>query len=227
MVAAQMMWTFTRRPELKVPVLGWGVFLQGVGFAVAGAGADACATYGQGSAGGVTLLYLGFTLFVGVAEGLLELIVCYWGLLYWNVDGQKGKGVGIFGGAMGLGAVFWTLVSLWLLTSASLATTLYCLGAIQFVMALPVAWAVRSGLLSHPPTQAEFDAWTGHEESEVAKEDDCPALEAALPGFVEALRTEWAAREPSAAPRVVAAPAEAPEKPPGFFGGLFSRGKGS
>ena len=56
-------------------------------------------------------------------------------------------------------------------TSASLATTLYCLGAIQFVMALPVAWAVRSGLLSHPPTQAEFDAWTGHEESEVAKED--------------------------------------------------------
>jgi hypothetical protein len=57
-----------------------------------------------------------------------------------NVDGQKGKGVGIFGGAMGLGAVFWTLVSLWLLTSASLATTLYCLGAIQFVMALPVAF---------------------------------------------------------------------------------------
>ena len=78
-------------------------------------------------------------------------------------------------GSLGLGAVFWTLVSLWLLTSASLATTLYCLGAIQFVMALPVAWAVRSGLLSHPPTQAEFDAWTGHdsahEESEVAKED--------------------------------------------------------
>ena len=57
-----------------------------------------------------------------------------------NVDGQKGKGVGIFGGAMGLGAVFWTLVSLWLTTSASLATTLYCLGAIQFVMALPVAF---------------------------------------------------------------------------------------
>ena len=48
--------------------------------------------------------------------------------------------MGIFGGAMGLGAVFWTLVSLWLLTSASLATTLYCLGAIQFVMALPVAF---------------------------------------------------------------------------------------
>ena len=88
-VAAQMMWTFKRRPELKVPVLGWGVFLQGVGFAVAGAGADACATYGQGSADGVVLLYLGFTLFVGVAEGLLELIVCYWGLLYWNVDGQN------------------------------------------------------------------------------------------------------------------------------------------
>ena len=173
LVAAQMMWTFKRRPELKVPVLGWGVFLQGVGFAVAGAGADACATYGRGSTGGVLLLYLGFTLFVGVAEGLLELIVCYWGLLYWNVDGQKGKGVGIFGGAMGLGAVFWTLVSLWLTTSASLATTLYCLGAIQFVMALPVAWAVRSGLLSHPPTQAEFDAWTGHAESdsEVTKED--------------------------------------------------------
>ena len=42
-VAAQMMWTFKRRPELKVPVLGLGVFLQGVGFAVAGAGADACA----------------------------------------------------------------------------------------------------------------------------------------------------------------------------------------
>ena len=56
---------------------------------------------------------------------------------------------------------------------------------------------------------------------------DCPALEAALPGFVEALRTEWAAREPSAAPRVVAAPAEAPEKPSNFFSGLFSRGKGS
>ena len=46
-VAAQMMWTFKRRPELKVPVLGLGVFLQGVGFAVAGAGADACATYGR------------------------------------------------------------------------------------------------------------------------------------------------------------------------------------
>jgi len=75
MVAAQMMWTFKRRPELKVPVLGWGVFLQGVGFVVAGAGADACAAYGQGSTGGVLLLYLGFTLFVGVAEGLLELIV--------------------------------------------------------------------------------------------------------------------------------------------------------
>ena len=42
-VAAQMMWTFKRRPELKVPVLGWGVFFQGVGFVVAGAGADACA----------------------------------------------------------------------------------------------------------------------------------------------------------------------------------------
>ena len=71
------MWTFTRRPELKVPVLGWGVFLQGVGFAVAGAGADACAAYGQGSTGGVLLLYLGLTLFVGVAEGLLELIVSF------------------------------------------------------------------------------------------------------------------------------------------------------
>ena len=56
---------------------------------------------------------------------------------------------------------------------------------------------------------------------------DCPALEAALPGFVEALRREWAAREPSAAPRVVAAPAEAPDKPSNFFSGLFSRGKGS
>ena len=33
-VAAQMMWTFKRRPELKVPVLGWGIFLQGVGFVV-------------------------------------------------------------------------------------------------------------------------------------------------------------------------------------------------
>lgn len=58
---------------------------------------------------------------------------------------------------------------------------------------------------------------------------NCPALEAALPGFVEALRAEWAAREPSAAqiaaPRVVEAPTDAPERPPTFFSGLFSREK--
>ena len=57
------MWTFKRRPELKVPVLGLGVFLQGVGFAVAGAGADACAMapgwifYGVAAAAGPIVAY--------------------------------------------------------------------------------------------------------------------------------------------------------------------------
>ena len=81
-------------------------------------------------------------------------------MLYWNLDGQKGKGVGIFGGATGCGAIFWTLVSLWLLTGTSLATALYAIAAIMFALALPVMRAVKSGLLNSPPTQAEFDSWT-------------------------------------------------------------------
>ena len=82
-VAGQLMWTFKSHPEWKEPILSVGVLLGSVGFALSGAGASVCAATERGSAGGVALLYIGMTGFVGVCMGVLELVIGFWGLLYW------------------------------------------------------------------------------------------------------------------------------------------------
>ena len=178
-VAGQLLLWFARHPRMKEPVCAVGVFLPSIGLLVSGVGATLCDVFGRGSPGGVALLYLGMTCLFGSGQGVLELATCYWGLLYWDLSGEKGRGVGLFGGALGVGAIFWTLSSLWLITSTTVAGTLYAMAAMQAVMAVPLAWSVRTGLLSSPPSQDEYDVWSGASKSPDSASPP-PAVQAGL-----------------------------------------------
>jgi len=143
--------TFQRYPEKRRSVSLFLVGLQPLGWALAG-----LATSWNHNVG---LLYFSITFVIAANNAIFDFIYRVEAMLWFSIDNTKHVGVGAIGLGTGSGAVFYTLLSGWIIHYGSLETYLYTLAGFQALTSLPVVLAVYLGWLDAPPTKDEFDAW--------------------------------------------------------------------
>lgn len=137
----------------------------------------------------VALLYVGFSVVMGASLSFYDVFTRCESLLWWGPDGKKNVGISILGSFAGLGSIFYSkfevetlnmwklersheltcvaslpfaaLVSGWTIVYGSLATCLYTLAGIQFLLSLYLAVSVLlTGRLDSPPTVDDVMRWT-------------------------------------------------------------------
>mmetsp|Transcript_12587 Transcript_12587/g.27436 ORF Transcript_12587/g.27436 Transcript_12587/m.27436 type:complete len:513 (-) Transcript_12587:1195-2733(-) len=107
----------------------------------------------------VPLLYIAFTLLLGITLSVYDVVTRLEILEWWSPDGSKRKGVALAGAAAGAGSIFYTLVSAWALVYIGLAQSLYILAGIQAVLSLYIVCSILAGQLDSPPTAAKIQQW--------------------------------------------------------------------
>lgn len=94
----------------------------------------------------IPLLYIAFTIFLGVSLAIHDVVTRVETMQWWAVDGNKRVGIGIVGSTAGICSIFYTLVTAWILDSSkSLATVLYFLFGLHALISGWIIYAIRSG----------------------------------------------------------------------------------